>query len=128
MRWEAVNAKALLNTSAAALNRTWTIRGGLLGRQNACRRAAPSAATTTWEKLKKAMAIRRKAKLGEMVLVIPGMRTFSVEAKSVKQSNAANCVRLAGDHHLAASSKIPVPEATTRAMYHFATLDIVIPS
>jgi hypothetical protein len=82
----------------------------------------------TWEKLKKAMAMRRNAKLGEMVLVIPGMRTFSVEAKRVKQSNAANCGRLAEDHHLAASSKIPVPEANTRAMYHFATLDIVVPS
>src|SRR5260370_21725225 len=66
------------------------MRGGLLGRQNDCRRAAPSAATITCEKLKKAMAIRRKAKLGEMVLVIPGMRTFSVEAKRVKQTNAAN--------------------------------------
>ena len=66
--------------------------------------------------------------MGEMVLVIPGIRTLSVEANSVKQSNAANCARLAEDHHLAASSKIPVPKATTRAMYHFATLDIVLPS
>src|SRR6266852_686161 len=104
------------------------MRGGHLGRQNDCRRAAPSAATITCEKLKKAMPMRRNAKLGEMVLVIPGMRTFSVEANSVKQSNAANCARPAEDHHLAASSKIAVPEATTRAMYHFATLDIVLPS
>jgi hypothetical protein len=72
--------------------------------------------------------MRRKAKLGDIVLVIPGMRTFKVEAKSVKQSSAANCERLAEDHHLAASSKIPVPEATTTAMYHFATLDMVRPS
>jgi hypothetical protein len=99
-----------------------------LGRQNDCSRAAHSAATTTWERLKKAMAMRRNAKLGEMVLVIPGMRTFSVEANKVKQSNAANCVRLAEDHHLSARSKITVPEATTSAMYHFATLDIDIPS
>jgi hypothetical protein len=37
-------------------------------------------------------------------------------------------VRLAEDHHLSARSKITVPEATTSAMYHFATLDIDIPS
>jgi len=74
------------------------------------------------------MAMSRNAKLGEMVLVIPGMRTFSVDAKRVKQSNAANCVRLAEDHHLAARSKITVPEPKTSAMYHFATLDIDIPS
>jgi len=91
-------------------------------------RAAPAVATITWEKLKKAMAMRRNAKLGDMVLVIPGMRTFSVEANRVKHSNAANCVRLAEDPHLAASSKITVPEATTRAMYHLATLDMVVPS
>jgi hypothetical protein len=85
-------------------------------------------ATTTCEKLKKAMPMKRKAKFGDMVLVIPGMRTFSVEARRVKQSSAANCGRLAEDHHLAANSKIPVPEANIRAMYHFATLDIDVPS
>jgi hypothetical protein len=74
------------------------------------------------------MAMRRKAKFGEMVLVIPGMRTFSVEARRVKQSNAANCGRLAEDHHLAARNKITVPEASTRPIYHFATLDIEDPS
>jgi hypothetical protein len=99
-----------------------------LGRQNDCRRAAHSAATTTCEKLKKAIAIRRKAKLGYMVLVIPGMRTFSVEARRVKQSSAANCGRLAEDHHLAARNKITAPEASTSPIYCFATLDIVIPS
>src|ERR1700682_3887346 len=128
IRCPAVNANPLLTTSAAALKSTWTIRGRLFGRQKDCTRAAPNAATTTCEKLKKAMPMRRNAKLGEIVLVIPGMRTFSVEAKSVKQSNAANCGRLAEDHHLAASSVIPIPDATTSAMYHFATLDIVLPS
>jgi hypothetical protein len=128
MRWETVNAKALLTTSVAALNRTCTIRGGLLGRQNDCIKAAHSAATTSCEKLKKAIATRRKAKLGEMVLVIPGMRTFSVEARREKQSSAANCGRLAEDHHLAARNKITVPEANTSAMYRFATLDIEDPS
>jgi hypothetical protein len=59
-----------------------------------------------------------------MVLVIPGMRTFSVEANKVKQSNAANCVRLAEDHHLSARSKITVPEARTRAMYALAVRGI----
>jgi len=63
-----------------------------------------------------------------MVLVIPGMRTFSVEARSVKQSNAANCGRLAEDHHFAARNKITAPEANTSAMYCFATLDIEDPS
>jgi hypothetical protein len=72
------------------------------------------------------MAIRRKAKLGEMVLVIPGMPTFSVEARTVKQSKAANCVRLAEDHHLAARNKITVPEARTRAMYALAVRGINI--
>ena len=99
-----------------------------MGRQKDCIRAAAAAVTITCEKLKKAMPMSRNAKLGEMVLVIPGMRTFSVEANSVKHSNAANCARLAEDHHLAASSKIPVPDATTSAMYHFATLDIALPS
>jgi hypothetical protein len=74
------------------------------------------------------MAMSRKAKLGEMVLVIPGMRTFSVEARRVKQSSAANCGRLAEDHHLAARNKIAVPEASTRPIYRFATLDIEDPS
>lgn len=66
--------------------------------------------------------------MGEMVLVIPGIRTFSVEASRVKQSKAVNCVRLAEDHHLAARNNITVPEASTRPIYRFATLDIVVPS
>jgi hypothetical protein len=98
-----------------------------LAPQNDCTRAAPSATAIACEKLKKVIARSRKAKLGDIVLVTPGMRTFIVEAKSVTESNAANCLRLAEDHHLAAINKITVPEATTRAMYHFATLDIKDP-
>jgi hypothetical protein len=79
------------------------------------------------EKAKKVMAIRRKAKLGDMVPVIPGMRTFNVEAKKVRPTKTANCLRFAEDHHLAARNKITVPEAVTRAMYHFATLDMNVP-
>ena len=100
---------------------SWRERFGL---QADWTRAAAKHRATTCENGKTVIAPRRNAKLGDMVLVVFGMRILSVEANATRLRKLRNCHRFAAVHEFAAMSRMAAPDAITSPIYDSATLDM----
>jgi hypothetical protein len=62
------------------------------------------------------MATSRNAKLGDMVLSMPGIRILRVEETATKPSSVTNGGSPAEDHDPAAKSRTAAPEHNTSEM------------